>query len=1072
MAYLFDPNMQIQDRNGRNNVNGFLRVYLYGTDDRATTYRNFDGTLNSADIRLDNNGRAVVIVDATKAYRLEVYDRHGILLWTQQPLSARGEGRSEYVRSDEVKSLVVTNGEISEVYYPLSPSDKTIHIRKLTVKNPDGTDAGEYDPLGPNNQSITIPGQQDIVRLEYEDILTEAESLANDAFEAFNTGKSVVLVWIHNDGLDKTELPLKTELYEDEGGETVLKTLVFESAVDFATSTAVHVELYLGDDYGTQTSVSIPYPVSRLEFDALTVGTDDIHKDADGHIWFKDRTTGLSGSQKGYFILRPGSLSSQLTRQDTIYEVRYPFDLGGTTVSIPTGAVFYFNGGFFYNGTLNGELKTTSGFIRPTDIGITSSSSASETAARLKLLEGITNKITLSLDFDLAYSAYPEANNATLNSLEIEGHGKTIRFGANGRLNVIGDLCVKNTSITNNGSSGGGFATPAGTSGRSSVRFEKCHFEGDCRAYTCSRRPSLDENLQPVLDGLKKFELVDCTGHNTYSSSGTNCVFMLQDTYYENLLVERCKFVNIPTELVNAGITNASTEQDIIVATEANRNAVIRDSVFMDEADFDFSSYPNAAYVTTAVVEFGKLTVENCTFDNITAEARDPDPDNPGSYLHNNSTYDIYASCRYYQNRNNLWKNCINTTAVIKDDGSEYISNYNCFIKAKGAGGEGSHRVFEHNTYILDKQPPAGYKFYLQWFFDNSEAEKDITVVRDCKFYASSIYVNANARIKGDQIEFAGNYASFGKLFCYQFGPLFAINRSKWNIANNKIDIEQAVMLSSGSYTPCVIASSEDSTENDSCECDFHDNTVIGPIGDIIVCNNNSHTKRKYDIHDNVFNFSTASQIATNTGICYKYHEGVTLRNNVINTPKTYVTGSSKFKKFELTMNTDVSRIFSGFATFIAASETWLAKVQLEANGEAVATAYAKVMKDSTTPTPKLSMRIVNSSKEEILLDANNTGYKVAFIHGPLAASIQFNQNGIMQVTSGVNAYYPQLTYRVEFVKASKLIGYPSSAASAKIQTWTDMVSGQSVFDETLGKTIWWNGTKWVLADGSDAYTP
>ena len=71
-----------------------------------------------------------------------------------------------------------------------------------------------------------------------------------------------------------------------------------------------------------------------------------------------------------------------------------------------------------------------------------------------------------------------------------------------------------------------------------------------------------------------------------------------------------------------------------------------------------------------------------------------------------------------------------------------------------------------------------------------------------------------------------------------------------------------------------------------------------------------------------------------------------------------------------------------------------------------------------------------------------------------------------------MDAYYPQLTYCFEFVKASKLIGYPSSAASVKIQTWTDMESGQSVFDETLGKTIWWTGAKWVLADGSDAYTP
>ena len=58
LAYLFDPNNQFQDRNGANNVAGFLRVFLNGTDHRARTYKNFEGTLNPSDIQLDNDGRA------------------------------------------------------------------------------------------------------------------------------------------------------------------------------------------------------------------------------------------------------------------------------------------------------------------------------------------------------------------------------------------------------------------------------------------------------------------------------------------------------------------------------------------------------------------------------------------------------------------------------------------------------------------------------------------------------------------------------------------------------------------------------------------------------------------------------------------------------------------------------------------------------------------------------------------------------------------------------------------------------------------------------------------------------
>ena len=91
-APLFPMTKQFQARNGQNNVDGFLRVFLYGTDDRAVTYKDFNGTLNTADIVIDNNGRAVVICDSSRTYRLEVYDRSGGLLWTQQPVTCVASG--------------------------------------------------------------------------------------------------------------------------------------------------------------------------------------------------------------------------------------------------------------------------------------------------------------------------------------------------------------------------------------------------------------------------------------------------------------------------------------------------------------------------------------------------------------------------------------------------------------------------------------------------------------------------------------------------------------------------------------------------------------------------------------------------------------------------------------------------------------------------------------------------------------------------------------------------------------------------------------------------------------------
>lgn len=165
LAYLFDPNKQFQDLNGVNNVAGFLRVYYEGTDDRATTYKNFIGTLNPADIPIDNYGRAVVIVEDEKTYRLEVYSRNGNLMWTQHPLCALvgGGGSFDQVQSnwdeDDPTSAAfiknkpdIDNGRIhrlrparDEVIGETSNYDGWV----LDLESPNESAPGGYDRLTP-----------------------------------------------------------------------------------------------------------------------------------------------------------------------------------------------------------------------------------------------------------------------------------------------------------------------------------------------------------------------------------------------------------------------------------------------------------------------------------------------------------------------------------------------------------------------------------------------------------------------------------------------------------------------------------------------------------------------------------------------------------------------------------------------------------------------------------------------------------------------------------------------------------------------------------------------------------
>lgn len=108
-APLFALETQFQAKNGRNLTGGFLRVFYAATDDPATTYSDYHLTRNPDRIVLDDNGRALVLCDKSKAYRLEVYDAEGMLLWTEEPVYCSGTGGGGV----SITKVISTDGSIS-----------------------------------------------------------------------------------------------------------------------------------------------------------------------------------------------------------------------------------------------------------------------------------------------------------------------------------------------------------------------------------------------------------------------------------------------------------------------------------------------------------------------------------------------------------------------------------------------------------------------------------------------------------------------------------------------------------------------------------------------------------------------------------------------------------------------------------------------------------------------------------------------------------------------------------------------------------------------------------------------
>lgn len=103
------------------------------------------------------------------------------------------------------------------------------------------------------------------------------------------------------------------------------------------------------------------------------VNEEDISKDSQSRLQFADRKyNSVSPNGKGYKILRLNILNdknilaqSMISEANTIYEIRYDYDLLENEITIPEGCTLKFDGGSIKNGTLNlnGTLIQPNGCI-------------------------------------------------------------------------------------------------------------------------------------------------------------------------------------------------------------------------------------------------------------------------------------------------------------------------------------------------------------------------------------------------------------------------------------------------------------------------------------------------------------------------------------------------------------------------------------------------------------------------------------------------------------------------------------------------------------------------------------
>ena len=163
-ARLYPDTTQLQAKNGANLTDGYVLVFLAGTDDPAVTYSDFNGTRNPQRIVVDDNGRFTAIVDKSKAYRVEVYDANGMLLWTAEPVwctgnSGAGISSTRVISTDgsiSVDESVVGSQRTYDIGIAPSDSDEFLEWVKCVDE---GVSNGDIFPTYVEGTMETMGGQ-------------------------------------------------------------------------------------------------------------------------------------------------------------------------------------------------------------------------------------------------------------------------------------------------------------------------------------------------------------------------------------------------------------------------------------------------------------------------------------------------------------------------------------------------------------------------------------------------------------------------------------------------------------------------------------------------------------------------------------------------------------------------------------------------------------------------------------------------------------------------------------------------------------------------------------------------
>ena len=396
---------------------------------------------------------------------------------------------------------------------------------------------------------------------------------------------------------------------------------------------------------------------------------EDITRNADGKLQFKDRTY---GDGMGYVILRKDKpFAEQITKANTIYEVRYDFDLGDKVISLPSGSILKFNGGHLkYN-----DIIISKDTLCGKEIGmIPNIDEQVISASNYKKLVNFIN-LGFHIIIDDVYYIYTTSDIITADKLIITGKGSISKlfcknFG-NGVFvikNNIDTISIKDITIdtdaplyranifVNIKQSGPLFIKNVNIENCSSRNIRIFSYYGE------------DIDMSTGNTGIHSINVRNCDINETVM------YFAANDVPIDYIHIEGIKVTNLYGTLFNLATTNEYTNQSSGFCDKLIINDCFVENTYIFEDE--------VAYLSFVVAEFKNIYYYNNVIKNIIST-------NPKTVA-----YDAYLTC------NNLWYyNNVVENILCAD------TQYGDIFKCKGIVNENqsSLRYICDNYYRVNK---------------------------------------------------------------------------------------------------------------------------------------------------------------------------------------------------------------------------------------------------------------------------------------------------------------------------------------------------------------------------------